>query len=158
MRQGGDGPSGCVGGRKDARTRSSPSGIAVDPPPPGTLEFMVLMAVAGWGKEVEARSVYDIIVARTARRLRLASVYVTLDSAGKKGWLTVRTELPRRGAGGWPRKIYVLTPEGARVLVDLAVRLERFWVGARRHGLVAKARRDRAPRERGGAEPAAGYE
>jgi PadR family transcriptional regulator PadR len=66
---------------------------------------------------VDARELYGLeLVARSRRRLKRGTVYVTLGRMEQKGLITSRLEAPPPSAGGMPRRIYQATPAGRRVL------------------------------------------
>ncbi len=56
------------------------------------------------------------LVARSRRRLKRGTVYVTLGRMEEKGYITSRLEPPPADAGGLPRRMYQPTPLGRRVL------------------------------------------
>ena len=56
------------------------------------------------------------LVAGSKGRLKRGTVYVTLGRMADKGYVTSRAEDAPDGAGGLPRRLYEITPQGARVL------------------------------------------
>ena len=56
------------------------------------------------------------LVAASKGRLKRGTVYVTLGRMEDKGYVTSRAEDAPDGAGGLPRRLYVATPHGLRVL------------------------------------------
>jgi PadR family transcriptional regulator PadR len=56
------------------------------------------------------------LVARSKRRLKRGTVYVTLGRMEEKGYITSRLEAPPPDAGGLPRRLYQPTALGRRVL------------------------------------------
>ena len=56
------------------------------------------------------------LVAESHGRLKRGTVYVTLGRMHDKGYVTSRAEDAPDGAGGLPRRLYEITPQGARVL------------------------------------------
>jgi PadR family transcriptional regulator PadR len=67
---------------------------------------------------IEGGELYGLeLVARSKRRLKRGTVYVTLGRMEKKGLLASHLEAPPPSAGGMPRRIYEATATGRRVLV-----------------------------------------
>jgi PadR family transcriptional regulator len=56
------------------------------------------------------------LVAASKGRLKRGTVYVTLGRMEDKGYVTSRAEDAPDGAGGLPRRVYEITPQGARVM------------------------------------------
>src|SRR5204862_7588867 len=56
------------------------------------------------------------LVAASKGRLKRGTVYVTLGRMQDKGYVTSRVEDAPDGAGGLPRRLYEITPHGARVM------------------------------------------
>jgi DNA-binding PadR family transcriptional regulator len=66
---------------------------------------------------VEGGELYGLeLVARSKRRLKRGTVYVTLGRMEHKRLVTSRLEAPPPAAGGMPRRIYEPTAIGRRVL------------------------------------------
>ena len=66
---------------------------------------------------VEGGELYGLeLVARSKRRLKRGTVYVTLGRMEKKRLIASHLEAPPPSAGGMPRRIYVATATGRRVL------------------------------------------
>ena len=56
------------------------------------------------------------LVAASRGRLKRGTVYVTLGRMEDKGYIASKLDDPPPGAGGLPRRIYVPTPLGRRML------------------------------------------
>ena len=56
------------------------------------------------------------LVARSKRRLKRGTVYVTLGRMERKGLIRSRLEPPPAAVGGMPRRLYEATAAGRRVL------------------------------------------
>lgn len=69
---------------------------------------VVLLALAGIGRETTGREVYEAIVDTTGRDASVASVHITLNRLHEKAWATGRVE-PPPGAGGKPRWLLFLS-------------------------------------------------
>jgi DNA-binding PadR family transcriptional regulator len=66
---------------------------------------------------VEGGELYGLeLVARSKRRLKRGTVYVTLGRMEQKRLVTSHLEAPPPAAGGMPRRIYEPTAIGRRVL------------------------------------------
>lgn len=103
---------------------------------PGEFEQVVLLALAGIGRETTGREVYETIVDTTGRDASVASVHITLNRLHEKGWATSRSVEPPPGAGGKPRRRYALSPDGASVLAEVRATLDRLWARAEGHPLL----------------------
>ena len=65
---------------------------------------------------IDAGELYGLeLVARSRRRLKRGTVYVTLGRMEKKKLITSRLEAPPPEAGGMPRRVYSPTADGRRV-------------------------------------------
>jgi DNA-binding PadR family transcriptional regulator len=66
---------------------------------------------------IEGRGMYGLqLVAKSKRRLKRGTVYVTLGRMEEKGYITSRLEDAPPDAGGLPRRVYEATAFGRRVL------------------------------------------
>jgi PadR family transcriptional regulator PadR len=66
---------------------------------------------------IDAGDLYGLeLVARSKRKLKRGTVYVTLGRMEKKRLITSRLEAPPPEAGGMPRRVYSPTADGRRVL------------------------------------------
>jgi DNA-binding PadR family transcriptional regulator len=66
---------------------------------------------------VSAGEMYGLqLVAKSKRRLKRGTVYVTLMRMEEKGYIVSRIERRPESEGGLPRRIYEPTPFGRRVL------------------------------------------
>jgi len=66
---------------------------------------------------IDADELYGLeLVARSKRRLKRGTVYVTLGRMEKKRLIRSRLEAPPPEAGGMPRRVYSPTGDGRRVL------------------------------------------
>jgi DNA-binding PadR family transcriptional regulator len=74
-------------------------------------ESLILELLTGRGE------LYGLqLVARSNRRLKRGTVYVTLGRMEDKGYITSRLEHAPPQTGGMPRRMYQATPLGRRVL------------------------------------------
>ena len=82
---------------------------------------------------IDAGELYGLeLVARSKRRLKRGTVYVTLGRMEEKGYITSRLEDAPPDMGGMPRRLYKATPLGRRVLAA--------WTSAAAHLIPEFAR------------------
>ena len=86
--------------------KSHPRVLTVSPKELLTLELLV--------KDKQSYGLQ--LVAASKGRLKRGTVYVTLGRMEEKGYITSRLDDAPPGAGGLPRRIYVATPLGRRML------------------------------------------
>ncbi|KFE72469.1 PadR family transcriptional regulator [Hyalangium minutum] len=108
-------------------TPSSPSADA----PLGTFEEQVLLAVLRTARAADGSGAYGMAVRReleavTGREVAIGAVYATLDRLEAKGLAS-----SGRGetSGGNSRRVFAVTPRGARALADSREMRERLWRG-----------------------------
>ena len=66
---------------------------------------------------VEHSEMYGLeLVASSGKQLKRGTVYVTLGRMEEKGYITSHVEAAPSAAGGLPRRMYVATPLGRRLL------------------------------------------
>lgn len=104
--------------------------------PLGVLEEQVVVAVLRARGDAFGMEVRREIERATGRELAVGAVYATLDRLEAKG-LLVSTRATVDGAS---RRLFAVTPDGARALADTRTMRERLWHGvdlARLHALAA---------------------
>jgi PadR family transcriptional regulator PadR len=99
--------------------------------PLGTFEEQVLLAVVRTGRAPDGGGAYGMSVRReleevAGREVAIGAVYATLDRLEAKGLLA--SERGEAGAGG-SRRLFTVTPRGARALADSREMRERLWRG-----------------------------
>jgi PadR family transcriptional regulator PadR len=109
--------------------------------PLGTFEEQVLLAVVRTGRAPTGGGAYGMAVRReleevAGREVAIGAVYATLDRLEAKG--LVASERGEAGAGS-SRRVFALTPRGARALVDSREMRERLWRGVDLVPLLAGA-------------------
>ena len=104
--------------------------------PLGVLEEQIVVAVLRTRGEAYGMHVRREIERVTARELAIGAVYATLDRLEAKGLLTSR----RAVVGGAWRRLFEVSPEGARALAETRAMRERLWQGVDLRGLLALAR------------------
>jgi PadR family transcriptional regulator PadR len=99
----------------------------------GSLEEQVMLAVVRTGAEAYGMSVRRELEMVTGRDVTIGSVYATLDRLEAKG-LVVSSRTPAGDAVS--RRIFAVTPSGARALASTRVTRERLWSGVRLQELL----------------------
>ena len=104
--------------------------------PLGAFEEQVLLAVLRTGHESYGMMVRREIEAVTDRDLAIGAVYATLDRLEAKG-LVSSSRVHGEGAS---RRMFELSPDGARALAETRAMRERLWQGVDLRGLHVLAR------------------
>lgn len=92
--------------------------------PLGVLEEQIIVAVLRTGAEAYGMQVRREIERLTGRDLAIGAVYATLDRLEAKGLLA-----SRRSRDGSARRIFAVSPIGARALAETHLMRERLWDG-----------------------------
>jgi PadR family transcriptional regulator PadR len=106
-----------------------------DPGPLGVFEEQVLVAVLRAADDAYGMSVRREIEAATGRDLAIGAVYATLDRLEAKG---LATSSRTHGAGP-SRRLFAVSPAGARALAETRAMRERLWHGVDLRGLLVLA-------------------
>ena len=101
--------------------------------PLGVLEEQIVVAVLRTRGESYGMQVRREIEHVTGRDLAIGAVYATLDRLEAKGLLASS----RVSADGPSRRLFVVSPAGARALAETRAMRERLWQGIDVRGLVA---------------------
>jgi PadR family transcriptional regulator PadR len=104
--------------------------------PLGVLEEQILVAVLRTRGEAYGMHVRREIERVTGRELAIGAVYVTLDRLEAKGLLASSRVL----ADGPSRRLFEVSPKGARALADTRAIRERLWHGIDLRQLLVLAR------------------
>jgi PadR family transcriptional regulator PadR len=103
-----------------------------DTPYLGEFEQLVLLAVLQ-ADQTDARAygttVFDVLVARTGRRIARGAVYMTLDRLETKGLLASYASAPIPQRGGRTRRCYSVTRRGMAALHASRSALVGMWSG-----------------------------
>jgi len=94
--------------------------------PLGTFEEQVMLAVLRTGTAAYGLSVRRELEKVTRRSITIGSVYVTLDRLEAKGLVSSSRAAKDENAS---RRVFTVTPEGARCLVETKAMRERLWQG-----------------------------
>lgn len=101
--------------------------------PLGSFEEQVLLAVIR-SREPYGMAVRREIEAATGRGVAIGAVYATLDRLEAKGL----AESSRAGDGERSRRLFQVTPPGARALAETRAMRERLWQGIDLRGMLAE--------------------
>lgn len=107
-----------------------------DDTPLGVFEEQVLVAVLRTGADAYGMAMRREIERVTGRDVAIGAVYATLDRLEAKGLAG-----SRRTHGGPSRRLFALTPAGARALAATHVMRERLWRGVDLSRVLALAGR-----------------
>ena len=95
-----------------------------DDAPLGTFEEQVMVAVLRTREEAYGMAVRREIEAVIGREVTIGAVYATLDRLEAKGLVA-----SARTAGEASRRVFTVTPRGARALAASRAMRERLWQG-----------------------------
>ncbi|HEU4628604.1 MAG TPA: helix-turn-helix transcriptional regulator [Gemmatimonadaceae bacterium] len=90
----------------------------------GSFEEQVLLGVLRTGREAYGMAVRREIERVTEREVAIGAVYATLDRLEAKGLVA-----SQRTPGGASRRVFAVTPVGARALAETRALRERLWRG-----------------------------
>jgi PadR family transcriptional regulator, regulatory protein PadR len=110
--------------------------VPPDESPLGTFEEQVMLSVVRNGNDAYATSVRRELEKVTARSIAIGSVYVTLDRLEAKG-LIASTRTQRDDSIS--RRLFVVTPDGARALAATRTMRDRLWEGVELRRLLRDA-------------------
>jgi PadR family transcriptional regulator PadR len=99
----------------------------------GSLEEQVMLAVVRTGDEAYGMNVRRELEEVTHRDVAIGAVYSTLDRLEAKG--LVASTRPA-ASDGPSRRVFAVTPVGARSLAFTRATRERLWSGVRVHPLT----------------------
>jgi PadR family transcriptional regulator PadR len=100
----------------------------------GSLEEQVMLAVVRTGDDAYGMSVRRELETVTERDITIGSVYATLDRLEAKGLVTSsRMTSPGDSTS---RRVFGVTPAGARSLALTRSVRDRLWAGVRLHALL----------------------
>lgn len=95
-----------------------------DDAPLGTFEEQILLAVVRAGDDAYGMAVRREIAATTGREVAIGAVYATLDRLEAKGLAS-----SWRNDDGPQRRLFAVTPRGARALATSRAMRDRLWQG-----------------------------
>jgi len=95
--------------------------------PVGSFEEQVMLAVIRTGAEAYGTNVRRELERVTSRDVTIGSVYITLDRLEAKGLVaSARTAAAKASSS---RRVFAVTPIGARALVETRAMREKLWNG-----------------------------
>jgi DNA-binding PadR family transcriptional regulator len=95
----------------------------------GEFELYVMLAIGHLGAEAYGISIRQAIEDRTGRDVAIGAVYATLARLEDKRLVRYDLSSPQPVAGGRARKIFALTPDGARALRHSTTMMTRMMEG-----------------------------
>jgi PadR family transcriptional regulator PadR len=95
----------------------------------GSLEEQVMLAVVRTGDTAYGMNVRRELETVTEREIAIGAVYATLDRLEAKGLVT--SSRPAAAEDSPSRRIFALTPAGARSLALTRQMRDRLWVGVK---------------------------
>ena len=104
-----------------------------DPVLLGSLEEQVMLAVVRTADDAYGMTVRRELEAVTGRDVTIGSVYATLDRLEAKGFVTSNRIAAADAAS---RRVFAVTPAGARSLALTRATRERLWTGVKLQGLL----------------------
>lgn len=96
----------------------------------GEFEQIVLLALAQLGAGAYGMPVRRSIEEHTGRSVSVGAVYATLDRLEEKGHISSRYGTPTAARGGRAKRVFRITPRGARALKRSREMLARMWEAA----------------------------
>jgi len=104
--------------------KREPNGVLL-----GSLEEQVLLAVVRTGAEAYGMNVRRELESVTGRRVTIGAVYATLDRLEEKR--LVESERTATAEAAASRRVFAVTPAGARSLALTRDTRERLWTGVK---------------------------
>jgi PadR family transcriptional regulator, regulatory protein PadR len=93
----------------------------------GELEELVLLVVAASAEEVYGVPVMEQLQAQTGRNFTISAVHTTLYRLEEKGFLSSTVGGATAERGGRSKRLFALTAEGGRVLMEIQQMRTRLW-------------------------------
>jgi DNA-binding PadR family transcriptional regulator len=95
----------------------------------GSLEHIVLLAVARLGSDAYGMTVRREIEKRTGRDMSIGAIYATLERLEAKGYVRSFTGEPTAERGGRAKRLFQIEAEGERALSTSQKAIRRMTVG-----------------------------
>ena len=95
----------------------------------GSLEHIVLLAVARLGSNAYGMTVRQEILKRTGRDLSIGAVYATLERLERKGYVSSTVGEPTAARGGRAKRHFQVEAEGERALAASQDAIRRMTAG-----------------------------
>jgi PadR family transcriptional regulator PadR len=113
------------------------SSRSAEPGVVGSFEEQVMLAVIRTGAEAYGMTVRRELEDVTGRTVTIGSVYITLDRLEAKGLVT--SERTTLAADSPSRRVFSITPAGARALTETKAVRDRLWAGVNLRPLLRNA-------------------
>ncbi|MEX2272240.1 MAG: PadR family transcriptional regulator [Vicinamibacterales bacterium] len=97
----------------------------------GEFEELVLLAIHGLSRDAYGVAIQQLLQRETTRSVSLGAVYACLDRLEAKGLVTSQMTDGTSARGGRSRRMFRLSPEGARTLASLRELRARLYGAAR---------------------------
>ena len=95
----------------------------------GSLEHIVLLAVARLGTDAYGMTVRQEIQTRTGRDLSIGAVYATLERLERKGFISSRKGEPTAERGGRAKRHFQIEADGEQALATSQDAIRKMAVG-----------------------------
>jgi PadR family transcriptional regulator PadR len=95
----------------------------------GSLEHLVLLALARLGKDAYGMTVRREIEERTGRNISIGAIYATLERLEVKGYARSVTGEPTAERGGRAKRLFRIEAEGDRALAAAQQTIRRMSEG-----------------------------
>ena len=95
----------------------------------GSLELIVLLALARLGSDAYGMTVRREIEKRTGRNVSIGAIYATLERLEGKGYLSSFTGEPTAERGGRAKRLFQIEAEGERALATSQEAIRRMSAG-----------------------------
>src|SRR5512132_1879760 len=95
----------------------------------GSLEHIVLLAVARLGMDAYGMTVRQEIQKRTGRDLSIGAVYATLERLERKGFISSRKGEPTAERGGRAKRHFQIEADGEQALATSQDAIRKMTVG-----------------------------
>ena len=95
----------------------------------GEFEQSLLFALVALGENADGLAVRELIERETGREPSPGAIHITLERLQKRGLVSSRLGEPSPKRGGRRRRLYSITPSGARSLRSSYEQLKRLATG-----------------------------
>jgi DNA-binding PadR family transcriptional regulator len=95
----------------------------------GEFEEFTLLALRALGNDTYAVPVQEFVEQATKREVSMGAVYSALDRLETKGYARSTVGEPSPVRGGKRKRLFTVTPQGAKTLKDLRRVRDRIWDG-----------------------------
>jgi DNA-binding PadR family transcriptional regulator len=93
----------------------------------GEFEEFTLLALSALGTGTYAVPVQEFVERATKRAVSMGAIYAALDRLEQKGYARSSAGEPSPMRGGKRKRLFTVTPHGAKTLMELRRIRERIW-------------------------------